>query len=94
MKCAAEHVRLASSLEQISAGAWEEAISECIHAALHDRKLLEERRQEHDRQKAAQEQEVAEPPVPLAADGGLGLASAAVSAPSGGLDLPLSVRLN
>ena len=26
--------------------------------------------------------------MPLAADGGLGLASAAVSAPSGGLDLP------
>ena len=36
VKFAAEHVRIASSLEQISAGAWEEAISECIHAALHD----------------------------------------------------------
>lgn len=55
VKCAAEHVRIASSLEQTSAGAWEEAMSE----------LLEEGRQEHDRQKAAEEQDAVEALVDL-----------------------------
>ena len=36
VKCSVEQVRKASSLEQISAGAWEEAIKECIDAALRD----------------------------------------------------------
>ena len=35
-KCALEHVRVASSLEQIAAGAWKDAIEEAIEAAVHD----------------------------------------------------------
>lgn len=35
-KCAREHLRLASSMEQISAETWHDAIQECVEAALHD----------------------------------------------------------
>ena len=35
-KCAREHLRSASSMEQISADVWHDAIQECVEAALHD----------------------------------------------------------
>lgn len=35
-KCALEHVRLASTMEQIAAGSWREAIDEVVAAAQHD----------------------------------------------------------
>ena len=35
-KCAREHLRLASSMEQISAEVWHDAIQDCVEAALHD----------------------------------------------------------
>ena len=37
VKCSVEQVRKASSLEQISSDAWQEAIQECIQAALKDK---------------------------------------------------------
>ena len=44
-KCALEHVRKGSSLEQISAGDWEEAIKEVIDEAAKDRVGMDEQRQ-------------------------------------------------
>ena len=41
-KCAREHVRLASSMEQISAETWRDAIDDVVEAALHDRALQEQ----------------------------------------------------
>ena len=35
-KCAREHLRSASSMEQISADVWHDAIRDCVEAALHD----------------------------------------------------------
>lgn len=35
-KCAREHLRAASSMEQISADVWHDAIQDCVEAALHD----------------------------------------------------------
>ena len=35
-KCAREHLRSASSMEQISAEVWHDAIQDCVEAALHD----------------------------------------------------------
>lgn len=39
-KCSLEHIRKATSLEQISAGAWEEAIREIIESAPVDQEVL------------------------------------------------------
>ncbi|CAK9056115.1 unnamed protein product [Durusdinium trenchii] len=38
-KCALEHVRLASTMEQIASGAWSEAIKEAVDAARHEQAL-------------------------------------------------------
>ena len=37
-KCSREHLRLASSMEQISAEVWHDAIQECVEAALNDQR--------------------------------------------------------
>ena len=38
-KCAREHVRLASTMEQIAAETWRDAIDEVVEAAQHDQAL-------------------------------------------------------
>ena len=35
-KCAVEHVRRASTMEQIASSTWRDAIEECVHQAIHD----------------------------------------------------------
>ena len=40
-KCALEHVRVASTMEQIAAGSWKDAIDEAVAAALHDAERAE-----------------------------------------------------
>jgi len=54
-KCAREHLRLASSMEQISAEVWHDSIRETIEAAVHDMQL---------RDQPPQQQESAPPTAP------------------------------
>jgi hypothetical protein len=92
VKCSAEHIRRASSLEQIAAGAWEEAISECIAAAVNDKEQQKEQQAKQPQQQGAPSgPQAAEGPglVPEAAVGGNGLGlDPSNQGPAGGLDLP------
>ena len=55
-KCSREHLRLASSMEQISADVWHDAIRDCVESALHDAR--------RDPQAPATPLPIAAPPTP------------------------------
>ena len=85
VKCAAEHIRKASSMEQISSGAWEDAIAECIEAALNDRQVQQQARAQPQPQQAVEPQADGHG---LASSGPSGDTPGLVSASPAGMDLP------